>query len=415
MRSMPDSAAPGAAVVDKRRRGRPPWHRWRTWLTPAAAAVAIAVAVAVTLMAVRNAPAGRSAALPPAASANGVPEYYVALPPVSSLGFFSSAPDAVVGDTLAGKRIATVPAPAGLGFGGVTAADDDRTFALAVQPRSSSPQSVPTRWYLLRRTPGAARSATLRQLPIPAQPVLGDTFSMALSPDGAMLAIATETEPPVTMLRVYSTASGALLHTWSAPPRESHGIETLSLVSWASEGRQLTFQASASTNGPVAVRLLPADDPGHDLLADSRPVVTFMTSLSSPHNCIDSFVVAGNGQTVVCGSSAQAPGPASYTGKRACVAGTRLYNTAVLQFSAVTGKLAGTLYQLGTSCQMPGDLALFWANDAGTAVLGYSGYSPEGESTVQTVGQFGLFTKGKFTPLPAPLESFQGYPSITAW
>jgi hypothetical protein len=145
-----------------------------------------------------------------------------------------------------------------------------------------------------------------------------------------------------------------------------HGIETLSLISWASGGHQLTFQTSASTNGPVVVRLLRTDDPGHDLLADSRPVVTFMTSLSTPHNCIDSFVVAGNGQ-------------------------------------------------LGTSCQMPGDLALFWANDAGTAVLGYSGYSPEGESTVQTVGQFGLFTKGKFTPLPAPLESFQGYPSVTAW
>jgi hypothetical protein len=128
-----------------------------------------------------------------------------------------------------------------------------------------------------------------------------------------------------------------------------------------------------------------------------------------------SFVVAGNGQTVLCGSSAQAPKPASDTGNKACVAGTLPSSTAVLRFSAVTGKLAGPLYQLGTSCQMPGDLALFWANDAGTAVLGYSGYSPEGESAVQTAGQFGLFTKGKFTPLPAPLESFQGYPSITAW
>lgn len=412
MRTLSDSAAPGAAV-DRRWRGRPPWRRGRTWLTVAAAA--IAVAVAVTLVAVRNAPAGRSTSPPAAAPASGVPEYYVALPPVPELGFFSSAPDAVVGDTLTGKRVATVPAPKGLGFGGVvTAADDDRTFALGVQPRSGVPQPVVTRWYLLRLTPGAARPATLRQLPIPAQLVLQNYFSMALSPDGSMLAIATQTEPPVTELRVYSTATGALVHAWSAPSRELRGIETLSLVSWASGGHQLTFQTSAGTNGPVVVRLLPADDPGHDLLADSRPVVTFMTN-SSPHNCVDSFVVSGNAKTVVCGSYAQAPGPASSAGGKACVAGTHLSNTSILQFSAVTGKLAGTLYQLGTSCQIPGDLALFWANDAGTAVLGYSGYSPEGEATEATVGQFGLFTRGKFTPLPAPLESYQGDPSITAW
>jgi hypothetical protein len=415
MRSMSDSAAPGAAV-DGRWRGRPPRRRRLTWLTvAAAAAVAVAVAVAVTLVAVGNAPAGRSTSPPAAASASGVPEYYVALPPVPELGFFSSAPDAVVGDTLTGKRVATVPAPKGLGFGGVTAADDDRTFALGVQPRSGAPQPVLTRWYLLRLTPGAARPAALRQLPIPAQPELQSYFSMALSPDGTMLAIASQTEPPVTALRVYSTATGALLHAWSASPSELHGTEALSLVSWASGGHQLALQTRASTNGPVVVRLLPADDPGHDLLADSRPVVTFMTSVSTPRNCVDGFVVSGNGETVLCGSSAQAPEPASSAGGKGCVAGSHPDNTAILQFSALTGKLAGTLYQLGTTCQMPGDLALFWANDAGTAVLGYSGHSPEGEATEATVGQFGLFSGGTFTPLPAPLESDQGDPSVTAW
>ena len=212
MRLMSGSAAPvsvarGAAAG--RWPGRPLRHRWRTWLAPAAAAIAVAVAVAVTLVAVRNAP-------PPAASASGVPEYYVALPPVPELGFFSSAARAVVGDTLTGKRVATVPAPAGLGFAGVTAARDDRTFVLSVAPRSSSQQPVPIRWYLLRLTPGAARPAALRQLPIPPQSLFGGAFSMALSPDGTMLAIASEPDPPLTGLRVYSTASGALLHTWSA-------------------------------------------------------------------------------------------------------------------------------------------------------------------------------------------------------
>jgi hypothetical protein len=415
MRLMSGSAAPGAAAM--RWRGRPPRHRWRTWLAPAA--VVIAVAVAVTLVAVRNAPAGRSAAPPPAASANGVPEYYVTLPPVPELGFFSSAPDAVVGDTLTGKRVATVPvpAPAGWGFSGVTAADDDRTFVLSVQPRSSGHQPVPVRWDLLHLTPGAARPATLRQLPVPAQSVSGNAFSMALSPDGTMLAVATETESPVAELRVYSTGTGALLHTWSAPSSELYGLGALSLVSWTSGGHQLTVQMWASTIGPVVVRLLPAGDPGHDLLADSRPVFSFMDRLGSPHNCVDSFLVTGNGKTVVCGSAAQARAPASYTGNKACPSYTHLYNTAILQFSTVTGKLTGTLSRFDISCQALGDLTLFWADDAGTAVLGYFGHSPEVQpgSPEQTIGQFGLFTKGKFTPLPAPLESYQGDPSITAW
>jgi hypothetical protein len=131
MRLMSGSAAPVSAA-----RGafagfwhwQPPRRRGRTWL--ALAAAAIAVAVAVTLVTVTNAP-------PPAVSATGVPEYYVALPPVPELGFFSSSARAVVGDTLTGKRVATVPAPAGLGFAGVTALSPDGTM-LAIATEGSA-------------------------------------------------------------------------------------------------------------------------------------------------------------------------------------------------------------------------------------------------------------------------------------
>ena len=411
MRLMSGSAAPRDSTVPDavamRRRGRLPRRHWRTWLGPAA--IAVAVAVAVTLVAVRN-------AAPPAASATGVPEYYVALPPVPELGFFSSASRAVVGDTLTGKRVATVPAPAGRGFADVTAAGDDRTFVLSVAPRSSSQQPMPFRWYLLRLTPGAARPAALRQFPIPPQSLYGGAFSMALSPDGTMLAIATEPHPPLTQLRVYSTASGALLHTWSTQSPESQGIGTVRPVSWTGGGHQLTFQTTTST-GSVIVRLLPADDQGHDLLADSRPVFSFTAGLGSPHNCTDGFLMAGNGRTAVCGAAAQVRGTASFAGSKACPSETHPYGTAIRQASAVTGKFTGTLYQFGVFCQMLGDLALSWVNDAGTAMLGYFGYSPAGHSRspLRTIGQFGLFTRGKFTPLPAPLEGFQWQSSSTAW
>jgi hypothetical protein len=423
----PPLTLPPPATAARHQGERTPRRRWGPWLAPAAAAAAV-IAVAVTLVAVRNAPAGRPATPPPAASASGAPEYYVALPPVPQLGFFDTARDAVVGDTFTGKRVATVPAPAGWGFAGVTAAGDDRTFVLSVEP-SSNHMPVPTRWYVLRLTPGAARPATLRQLPIPTESLDGGAFSMALSPDGSMLAIASSpddsvpamfaTGQSVTELRVYSTATGALLHTWSAASSQSHGIAAWNPIFWTSGGHQLAFQTESST-GQVVVRLLPADDPGHDLLADSRPVLSFIAMVSSPHNCVDGFLVAGNGKTVVCGSTAQVREPASDTGGNACPTSTHLYNPAILQFSTVTGKLTGTLYQIGIACRMLGDPALYWANDAGTAVLGYVSYyeetKPGGQSTpLRAIGQFGLFTRGKFTPLPAPLESDQGYPSSTAW
>ena len=299
----------------------------------------------------------------------------------------------------------------------MTAARDDRTFVLSVAPRSSSHQPVPIRWYLLRLSPGAARPAALRQLPIPPQSLDGGAFSMALSPDGTMLAIATEPDQPLTEVRIYSTASGALLHTWSTRSPELYGIGTFAPVSWTGGGRQLTFQTRTASTVSVIVRLLPADDQGQDLLADSRPVFSFAASLGTPRNCTDGFLMAGNGRTAVCGTTAQVRGAGGYAGSKACPVGTHPYSTAILQASTLTGKLTGTLYQFGVSCQMPGDLALFWANDAGTAVLGYFGFSPAGRSRspLQTIGQFGLFTRGKFTPLPAPLESFQGQPSSTAW
>jgi hypothetical protein len=335
-----------------------------------------------------------------------VPEYYVTAPAYESLETIV-AHEAFVLDTFTGKKVATVPAPHGWGFASVTAAGNDRTFVLSAE-RPVLGEDVPTRWYLLRLTPGAARTATLRQLPISPQPgaINGTT---ALSPDGTMLAFATGPESPQPELQVYSTATGALLHTWSVTPRQSQGLQ-VSLLSWTSEGNQLAFQTPATAGpGPVVVRLLPAGDPGHDLLADSRPVL----SVPPTSSCSDSgyqgtlgvpqtLLVTGNGKTVVCG------------GSKACPARSHLYNMAILQYSTATGKLSGTLYQISTTCQMRGTVPeVFWGNDAGSAVIGYFNYSegtnPATGSGAKTVVRFGVFTAGSFTSLPG---AFQG---IVAW
>lgn len=57
-------------------------------------------------------------------SASGVPAYYAAM----------AATGLVIGDTITGARLATLPPPRGTSFVGVTAAADDRTFVVSTVP-----------------------------------------------------------------------------------------------------------------------------------------------------------------------------------------------------------------------------------------------------------------------------------------
>jgi len=357
--------------VDIDARGR----RWRPWLAVAPAAV---IAVAVTIVAIRTAPATR---------VNGVPRYYV--------GIFASpylanqaAPEAIVGDTFTGKKLATVPAPAGWRFlPALAAAGDDRTFVVGATPQSGELLRT-ERLYVIRLTPGAAHFATLSELPIPAPRLSWDYgSSLALSRDGTMLAVLAG----AAQARIYSMATGALVHTWSVTSSGSSGLPIVSLLSLTSDGRRLAFSVwDAPTNPPVNIRLLQVHDPGHDLFADSRVVVTGSSGCG---------LVSGDGRTVVCGSSA--PGTAS--GTKACPGGVRPRTEAILRYSTATGKLTGTLYRTGAGCDI--DItAPLWTSDDGNAVLGYFQTGDSGT-------RFGLFTPGKFTPLPAPLA----YPAFAAW
>ncbi|HEY7264570.1 MAG TPA: hypothetical protein VH589_24195 [Trebonia sp.] len=352
----------------------PPRRRWRPWLALAPAAT---IAVAVTLVAVRSAPAPL---------VNGVPRYYVGIPASPFLAS-QDAPEAIVGDTFTGEKLATVPAPAGWRFlPALAGAGDDRTFVVGAAPQSGD-LLRPERLYVIRLTPGAAHFATLRELPIPAPQVSWDYASMALSRDGTMLAVMAE----ATQVRIYSMATGSLVHTWSVASSGSSGLPIVSLLSLTSDGRRLAFSArEARTNPPVNIRLLQVSDAGHDLFADSRVVVTGSSGCG---------LVSGDGKTVVCGSSA--PGTAS--GNKACPGGVRPWTEAILRYSTATGKPTGTLYQTGAGCDIV-ITAPLWTSDDGNAVLGYF-------QTGDLDTRFGLFTPGKFTPLPAP----QVYPAFAAW
>jgi hypothetical protein len=353
-------------------------RRWRPWLAVAPAAV---IAVAVTLAAVRSAPA---------TPVNGVPRYYVGI--LTSPHFANqAAPEAIVGDTFTGKKLATVPAPAGWRFlPAMAAAGDDRTFVVGAAPQSGDLLRT-ERLYVIRLTPGAAHFAALRALPIPAPRLSWDYVSMALSRDGTMLAVMAET----TQVRIYSMATGALVRSWTVSSSGSSGPPAVSLLSWTSDGRRLAFSASElGPNASVEVRLLQVYHPGHDLLADSRVVLT-----ASSFDC---GLVSGDGKTVLCGGSVPVREPGT-SSSNACPGGALRQTAAIHRYSTATGKLTGTLYQVERSCDIA-STTLLWTRDDSNAVIGYFLSGTSGT-------RFGLFTPGKFTPLPAPLA----YPAFAAW
>ena len=209
-------------TVARRARGTRGARRQRGWLVPAAAA-AVVLAIALSLVLIRDIPNGRVAPpARPAPAVDGVPAYYAGLAKTSAAQ--TSPEQIVVGQTVTGKRLATLAPPAGTTFAGITGAADDRTFAVDTQPGSLDPESEPWQprtWYLLRIDPGSAKAAQLTPLPVPGTAQGTNVEAIALSPDGTELAVALQpdglNDPNApTYLRVYSVATGAVLHSWFA-------------------------------------------------------------------------------------------------------------------------------------------------------------------------------------------------------
>jgi hypothetical protein len=333
------------------------------------------------------------------------------------------ASEAVVRDTLSGKLLATVPAPAGRRFVAIAAASDDRTFVVGAYNASGGLQ---TNWYLIRLTPGSAPFATLRKVPISQTYVSYGT--MAMSPNGTELAWLS-----AGVLKVYSTATGALLHDWSTPVGAN-------VLSWTSDGRRLVLETKNNTRSGmlVGIWMSAIDRPGSNLMADSRllwsvkvpndpdvgvsmrfPTTRRPLGCNSPDaNLITlapllSVLVSGDGTTVACGASGVFRDPGNL-GDATCPAIPAWNDEGILQYSAATGKLAGTLYRGESNCVPPASPAqLLWISDSGNAVLGYFVFDGYGRQS-QPVIRFGLFTAGKFTPLPAP-PTITTDPADTAW
>jgi hypothetical protein len=405
----PLELAPGRTGQRLPRR-TPPARRWKTWMGPAAAAAAL-VALAISLVIVRDIPNGRR--VPPAQASFPVPapRYYVALDNPQD----QNSPDPViVADMRTGKRLATVNPPARHTFGGVTAAADDRTFVLDVRdfPWSNTyTQVTPRSWYLLRIDPGAAQPARLTKLPIPPTPDGAQVDGIALSPDGSKLAVMFQPDAmgpapgPVT-LRIYSVATGKVLHTWTGPTPNPQGLGVLTFgvhlyvdnnttLSWIDSGRYLAFNYGPGIVKDTTVRILNPDVPGGALLADSR-VVLDRTPASQP-DCL-SLLVTADGRAIECGASALRGG----SGNSGCTGTGARHEPGFYEFSAVTGTLTAVLYKYTGTCFTENSDVL-WASPAGGTLIGELSVTRKAGDKLQLSTEAGVFSHGKFERLSVPV------------
>jgi hypothetical protein len=388
----------------------------------AAGAAATAAALTVSLALVANGADASTGVTGRHVAAAQVPRYYMALPGADNFANVPGAPTAVLADTFTGTKLLTVRPSGKDKFVTVSAAADDRTFVLGAAP-GLEPPAVPsaTTWYLVRVRPGRVFTATVRKLRVPAPPPGGRADTTALSPDGSELAVlGTEPAPKqsyLEFLRVYSVATGRLLHAWSGPLDVAWDAYTT--LSWTAGGRQLAvgYTWFAKSAQYLGVRTVDVTRPGQNLLADSRLAWSVKDYLNVPNTypltcAVDIQVTVTADGTVVCAAAGVFRAVKQTFGGPACPVIPAWNSAGFLEFSAVSGKLARTVYRTDSSC-VPGGSGVLWASASGRTLIGYIQYG-EPPLTKTSVLRFGIFTGGRFTPLPVP-PTTSTVPDAIAW
>jgi hypothetical protein len=336
-------------------------RRWHGWLVPLTAAAVIA-SLAVALVSIRQAwnedgPPRPSPA--PQGTPATIPRYYVGLTPDLDGADYK----AVVGDSLTGAVLATFTPPDGYTFGGVTAAADDRTFVVGMEPY----QATSIAWYLIRVRPGMSQPATLTRLPANTPLTRAGISGLALSPDGRTLAVleyvgpqgVSPQVPGSYRLSTSSLATGRTLHAWTTPAPSQGAVYPLpgndSELAWSADGRTLSFRDLRSVWPHASapnLRTLHAWSPGQDLIADSRVI----GMRGGPGRC-NSLQLAADGRTMVCGtSSGGMPN------------GCRKQEPEFDVYSTLTGRMTGIPYRYRGSC-VAGAALVLWVG-SGSATIG---------------------------------------------
>jgi hypothetical protein len=324
---------------------------------------------------------------------------------------------------------------------GISAAGDDRTFAVAVvtyptaslQGTNALEKATGTAsWYEIRLAPGTATPARLTPLPVKPQTVPGGqalmAVSAAISGSGQELAVTTVTASGGLAVQVFSAATGRLRHDWTtSDPSLSEstkdnprGLSAQPSLTWIDGDRVLAVE----TTGPApkwaytdTVRELNVAGPSSgDLLADGRVVwnvqtgssQTLLQACAKPPNALGTpyHLISADGTAFGC-TAVTGPGTDP--------------NLSFLTYPLATGTAvagqARTDYQV-TQMTKKGvsTLQVLWISPSGDAIVGAWTIYAKGTLEDAPNGlHIGVMNDGKFTPLrfPPGFDQEAGVATIT--
>jgi len=316
----------------------------------------------------------------------------------------------------------------------VTAAADDRTFVVFAVTSSSGSFDVRSKgtltgsWYEVRLAPGTADPARLTRLPIKPLTVpysdvtfglgeLVDSFAAALSGSGKELAV-PEWAPHGLAVKVFSVATGRLLHEWTTNDRSFAGEPS---VAWIDGDRELALVSRSIDVQPnskfaamnVTVREWPvAGQASGDLVAVSKVVWgvrTVKNPLTTLQQCVEPMVggpvlISADGKTFSCttaGGSAASDHLSFHT-----------YPLTASTTGATEGRID---YQvtLPNVIYIP---EVVWTSPSGGTLIGALIPSEGSPAAVANGPRIGVISHGTFTPLRFP-PGFapSGRPFSIAW
>jgi hypothetical protein len=362
----------------RRRSGPPLGPRLLPWLAPLAAALAVVAVIIGVRLGVGDRPAVAPRVTPAvtaAAPAVPIPRYYVAanLHTQAKAWVYDSATGQVLGKAGVAGQLPIA----------ITAAADDRTFAIAFQDLYRPAFTTYMR-LTLRADGHPAVFQRLRVNP----PASTSPGAMALSPDGQTLALALFIDPSKAAIEANPTAAvnrvgevelislrtGAA-RTWVAAP--GVGISDLS---WGRGSQTLAFLAGRRGGPPNdslgQVRVLNVSRPPGGLMKSSTPV-----RLRTAGGRVQSMQVTDNGAQVI--AWVRMPSHPADTGRGPLV---------LAAFSTRTGRQLRLFSRLPTVNGGVGYGEIFSVDPSGQHIL------------IASENAFARLDNGRVTTLPSPAQ-----------
>jgi hypothetical protein len=314
---------------------------------------------------------------PVSAVSEAVPSYYAEATAARSPAY-DSPQNISIRVTGTGVALATVRPPTPYqSFGYVYATNSPDVWVAGAQrwrPVQQDNSAQPTTLFKVTFSP-VSRKVTLTQLPPPSLPG-SDLASVALTPDGDRLALATFTLPGGGSVRrsgdIWLSVYTLVGRVPEVSSRELATINSTSAddysLTWLDDDRTLAVggpfgTVKAGARAPAAVVYADGTSPGLPVIRTVR--LSFPAGKASldpatapPQACVGAPLATSDGQSIICGGTAATTpnfGPA--------------INVGVWVFSTATGRLTSTWDRRTTCCAFSVFPGVLWASPNGDTVV----------------------------------------------